>query len=1113
MKILAALGRSSRPLNLKNVRMIIPSSQQSLSTRMATSVGVEYLNAIINNNNVKLASEASLDKKFDSRLSQLLTSFDLVASRLPLTLAKGANATRSYYTKMKNSVGMHGIPVDVISRLTLIYGGDADRFLYYAIGATSSTRAYDALQQGQLDFLSNDGLDAIINTVEVANSNFSPAIDFNGKSDFVRSKIITVGAAHVSNLKNIVLSVLEDYAAGQDELMEAADQPDSIRGKLVNAILKEFVEYYKLMASKALEFSKSANSIGNLDVFASVDDDVTLFASFSEKEAVAYFNDKAKGPNGEEAFSVIDNLDIKRGSSEDGEYSSYGYKVISSFIDTISVKDFTKQTSRDLADVGIDPKAITLAVNQLYSIASRLSGASSIKTVMDDGVITAVQKLSAAIDRYQTLVTSLLGGTEDGARISVSEFMQSAEWNDSLGSIFYKFAVVGVNQKTTTVADKFNALSLSKDGYVGDFKAGDVKITVSKDELPLSGSLNGSNARVAISKMPNPLELRDSKSNETSSNIIPMDHAAGLDPLQWITKDISDHIGGLSEFILRGSLKHLSGNTVAVADDLLRIELVNALSDSTKMRNIARNGTLSLARDFTISADARKAVLDTVGIIDAALCASIDTIGSVIMKASLLNLSPSLDFLKGLLDINSQRGDIAKLTSYYIPGSEEDDLAFSDFYKKIDSIIQSIYGVSLSHSLPSIQSDTSIFVTVPSGVDMSANDLLGAYNDVAGMFDGKKKFADARRRIMGMYDRYSILKKGENASLKMGASAFAVRWDNVVRTDSANVIIESSNTSFANIVSSSILMDKLKNGSVSSLVTRGPEQARMTGILPLSYLRNRSSRKLIDLGLDSDLMLTANMFKFVDANLIHGMTNKEKAVGKLLSLVTAGKDIQRYRATGPVVLEMAELDAVLNSTGVFSMIEPFNDIVRLPSINSSNFANIDLRTFYGSSGDDLLYNILDSIGIYPYSSLNYGAAQVLLTYNAIRQDDYKYPFRNRLSLDKLEYGQEYTFTDLLDVNQDMLRSEGGKITGHFSCSVFIWSDLNKQANSGVDVIDVAEKRPLVVADSDVLDLTEVEGNIELCMEAEVDLSFGYRLSSGLSEQMLLGMAAKIESLF
>lgn len=259
--------------------------------------------------------------------------------------------------------------------------------------------------------------------------------------------------------------------------------------------------------------------------------------------------------------------------------------------------------------------------------------------------------------------------------------------------------------------------------------------------------------------------------------------------------------------------------------------------------------------------------------------------------------------------------------------------------------------------------------------------------------------------------------------------------------------------------------------------------------------------------------MVSNMFKFVDASATAGISDKQAAVGRLLSLVTIGNDIQRYSITGMAVNNLIAVDNILNGSSAFASVSPLDNIVRIGSISATNFAHIDLKTFYGSSGDDLLYNILDAIGIYPFGKLSYASAQVLLTYNAIRADDYKYPFVNRISASDIKPGEEYTYMDLLDVSIDHIRKEESIVTSHYSCSVFIWMDSRTRDEASIEVFDVGEKKPLVIADSETVDLSQTDNNVELCIEATVDLPFGQRVSSGLSEQMLLGMANKIEKLF
>lgn len=1140
MRFLAALGRSSRPLSLSNIRLVTPSSQRALTTRVGCSIGVTYLNAAINNNYTSINSAVILDKAFDAKLSDIVTAFDTIASRIPATMAKAVNANKVYFKGIHTKSGMYGIPADVISRLLITYGTEADRLSYFLTGALAALSAHSVLT----DAISNgmtDALDGILEKLSSTTDTFFNFATDNGafQDDLTKRLDVQVGA-HMENIRGVILSVLEDFMAGiaveasSNSTYGDAGLSNLAQEQLLSEALKacdtQLWYYYALMASQA---RLSANSVKN-DNREALTSRLPLDAAYiitgEDSDAVVLFNHgSASNITDDNSAHPISDFDPNGPLSEvtlkKQEYSSQGFSAVSAFVESaVARSENSKEDQKKILEsIGMTSAQMSKVIAQLFDVASNLSRGNAVSSIVNKGLKATVTSNQVVVQHYITLLTAMLGATEDGARLLVGDFLKSAAWNESLASVFYKHASVGTSLKSMDLSDKFNALTLSKDGLVSAFKAGKVEINVAKDALSLSANSDSSNSRISIMQFGNPFDdaffrynttgASDKQNNEREESIIFTTSSASSNALFALVDVVNSAVGGVTQFISRGDINQLDSDTIAIANELLGPAIVNYLSDATKMRAVGRNSSLVLGNDYTISADARKSVLDLLGVIDASIAAALEVTGSCVVKGCVTRISPAIDILKGLQDINKQRAEIMNATSYYLPGDDEVDATLTDTMNKLHSVLQDVFGITVDQSLPVGQKDTSIAITVPAGVDVSTKDMLRIYSDLLGSFESKKKFSDAKRKLLGAYDRFALQKKNDKANIKMGNSTYALLWDKIKGNDYDVYSSAPIETNFANIVSSSMLLDKLKNGSTSSLTSRGPEELRMTGVMPLSYIKDKSPRQLMSLGLDSDMRMVSNMFKFVDANATQGISDKQQAVGKLLSLVTIGNDIQRYSVTGASVPSLIAVDNILNGADIFSAISPFDNIVRVGSISSSNFSFIDLKTFYGSSGDDLLYNILDAIGIYPYAKLSYSSAQVLLIYNAIRSRDYKYPLMNRIQAKQLEPGREYTYMDLLDVNVDQIRKDDGVITSHYSCNAFMWTDDRMRDVASIDIFDVGEKKPLVIADSETVDLSQVDSNVELCVEAIVDLPFGQKITHGLSEQMLLGMANKIEKIF
>lgn len=1132
MRIKAAIGRNTRSLSLNNIAMITPSSQHSTSMRLATSIGVTYLNGIVNNNYANVASSVSLDNKFNNRLSDLMTSFDTIASRLPSTIARAVNSNKVYFSTLSSKSGVYGVPSEVISKLTLAYGAAEDRFSYYITGAIAAVASRIAIDG--VDDISGFSVKAIMDSIQ----NAINVIDVSGlsgqESSNIEKRIRVMLTSHISSIRGIITSVLEDYVAGS---VVSADSNDLDGVPTTNLALSDALAtiesqvwlYFALMVKKARFEAKKIKPQTVVDILASLpagsitlvqgsDDEVSYVYNLSSVES-GFMYDENDLTNAVLKHDY-DPEDIEN-EIKTKDYKSQGFASVAEYISSVSSANNEDNANKIFESMGIKRESMNKTISQLYDIADILSSSNDVKSIIHEGLLDMVSATNSAINDYLDMLTSLLGADENGSRLVLNTFLKSATWLDSLGSVFYKHATLGINHKASDLATKFNALTMSKDGVAGDFKVGGIDLSVSKDALMHSNATNGSSSRVYIKEFQNPFDARyfngsfngsSDKANEGIKPIISTSPDASSNYLFNIIDVICKSISGTANFLNRGDLSQFDESTREIANELVKYEIINYLSDGMRMKSVARNASLTLGADYTISTDSRKAIIDRLGIIDASLCASIEVINTAIMKANAVRISSGLDVLKGFLDINSQREKIQGMTAYYIPGDEKIDTTLLDLITRLNTITTDVFGVSISTDIPTGSKEFALSITVPAGCDVSANDMIRTYSDLFGSYESDKKIKDSKRKLLSTYDRFSIIKKDKDANIKMGSSAFATLWGKAEKGLNSSLSFETSQNSFASIVASSILLGKLKNGSVSSYVTRGPEEARMTGILPLSFIKDKTPRKLLEAGIDVDLRLVSNMFKFVNYNMSNGVSDKERAVGNILSLVTVGSDIQRFKASGYDLSALTAVDNVLNGSEAFSVVQPLDSIVRLGSISSVNFNKIDLRTYYGSSGDDLLFNILDDLGIYPQAELSYSAAQVLLIYNQSRVSDYKYPFINRIDSSFLKPGEKYTYTDLLDVRTDAIRSEDGKLTNHFSCSIFIWTSDYLDDSSQMEILDIGEKKPVVIADMNIIDLSQIDNNVELCLESSVDLPFGQRIVPGVGEQMLLSLANRLETI-
>ena len=1145
MKITAALGRNNRPLPLSKVNLITPTCQRSVTSRLACSVGVAHLNAIVANNYMHLRDGVMLDKEYESRLSDVINAFDRVASRIPSTIARSINANRTFYSRLRTKSGLYGVPSDVISRLLLTHGSPFDQFTYHMIGALVSNHVHFLISNLATDSYAKS-FSALVGDLDNRVMDYLKLASYDGgAADTKRDRYAVIASSHISTVRGIIMSVLEDYiagVAGTEDKVISSTQSQGLSGDdpaliadAIKVMKVQLFAYFAICASHMDKYAHRVQESMALTFLQGMPQEATAFYSGNDDEKVDLFN-LGLFYTEEEAEDItpisnhsIGGKPLYEYTLPADQYKSAGYTSFMAIVMKESQLN-EKEVNKMFDSMGISQKDMASVIQQLFDVSSRLVRGSTISEVLATGIHDHVNRLQASLNSYLNLMTTLLGATQDAARLAVKEFLGSPDWKDSLAGLIYNHAVLGVGAKPLDLADKFNALTLSKDGVVGNIKAGHFDITVVRDPISLSASNGASNSRINVTSFGNPFEDAyfrygsggnldgldlDGKAgnSETKESILLGETQRSTNALFGLIDLIGASVNATTAFLAKGDLKAYDNQTVEFANTLLPTNIINFLSDGSKLRNVSKQSGLTLASDYSISRDAKDAVIDQLGIIDAAIVAAFNIVGNTVLCAAGARVAPAVDILKGIDDIRKQRAEILNTSNLYLPANDESDLAFTDCFSTVSKVVEDVFGLVVDNDLPSAEGAVQASITVPIGVDVSAKDMIRIFGDILGTFDAHKRLKDGKRKLLSYADRFNIQKRGKDANLKLGASGFSALWNEFKSNDFSSFGQETTATSFSNILSSSILLSKFKNGSASSFVTRSPEEARITGILPLSHLKEKSPKELVNLGVSTDLRIASNMFKFLDASIVSASSDIPKSVGKLLALATSGRDVQRFTVTGGSITDLATMDSVINGTSAFAVVEAFDTIVRPASISIANFKFLDYKTFFGSTSEDLLYNVLDHLGINPTAQLSFAEAQVLLTYNIARQHDYQYPITNKMMASELVFGEVYTYLDLLTIEPTMVKKNDNKLVAHNSCSLFVWSDDLEKQEPTIDLFDIGTKKSVVVADADVIDMSLMDGSVQLAIESSVDLPFGQRLPNGLAENMLLALTDKVEHIF
>lgn len=743
------------------------------------------------------------------------------------------------------------------------------------------------------------------------------------------------------------------------------------------------------------------------------------------------------------------------------------------FVDIDNFADLDqKEFLSNLTKVGLDGRQIGRYVGHMLEFDSNYSSGDFYAISRRD-VSLSIRSIEQLVKRYKTLLISLNGATEDVARLAVSEFLKSPEWNNDAAHLFMIFAKHGFDDTTHNYLSSINEIT----GLLG---TNVVRWSTAAGSFDLIQKVRlDPDMRKVVSAEMHVLEDSKSDHKKAVSSEVSSFHDALADtsrPSSYdggLRMDIRRIVDDLVLFLGSGAINSTSDVCKSVMNDVYDMSLVNSLFNPETSRRISRNQGLTLGSSYAISPDARKAVMDQLGMIDECILHSAQLLTSSFESYLNICVGKLLDRLSTYRHIAKFSSDLGKALRIHI---------HSD-----DTIVASIEEImtALSHrfGIKSTTSDTKWnVIPVTGGKTAEVRTIISDYNRLAGHYDGSKMLKDVARHFSFELKRLDFLRLGNESDIKNGDNIFSVLW----KWTASNLpeVVDSDAFKVSSMLRTSILHDNIKKNLLDSSIVRTSTSANL--LTKLVHKAPTVHPALLSLG---------GMYWSMIKKLIEHSDSIER--GNFADLAS---DIQSLNRLQVYSVDINPSDSiidkkVLQSYSLSGFLSPLFAIVD-DDLDADDFSSdFELISIKGSDRENLTYNILHRLGIDPYSRLNKFERLFLVTHIRSKESHHNYPLRLKEGYkDMLDADGDIAWMDLLTANH-VASLDGTFFHTNALVVTFLYRKNRESLHNGkLIVVDSSRTVSVYYSDGGTVDSNSLGLGGSLYLEVVMDKLIGEPMS-------------------
>lgn len=1135
-----ALRVGAKPIAAENIVVIRPTTERSNLNKAVLDIASAMFQGIENNLYASISSNSHIDKTFDHTLTNLAGSFDSILGRIPMSIASKRNVALSFFNgiasnRVQSSVPM---PTDLFMKLSWKGRNSAEVAEYYVVGIVAALEGLAFCA----DMINKSSAGGSVKDLYASLSKYSDgyffsevlagidkAVNFSAdRADATGMFSSIYSYDHARTVCTMVASVIELH-------VNSNDAAKSTYSSLSSDILTAVVSYAKTLLERLAAIDKTDQVVAFLETVSYIN--LLVQEKEGGEKTIVEFDSMVVGLlNGSLYPYSIDSYDYRNDNTVikvlEGDLNfQYEDEQMSKMIDEIKGKTGDSSFFDGIKDLKIQDSKVTAFIAHLVDLYASLQRTSPMDVQKSFSLSKHVTNMNALVNSYGALLTSLLGADENTAKSAMADFLTSNSWLNSYASTLYGLAVSGYSTRASDVATMLNLYTIGKDGVSASLKARHLNITIHKDPITFVSNKQLANAvvdyKIDDSFGLDSLQSQDISNGKQNANkgenglaeqIISTLAGKGTDVLSLHVDEIISTYNGVVDFIKTGSLNSISARIDRIASEILPYLLVNTACDPYVLQSVGRNAGLIVGSSYTISADAKKAVLDRLGIVDAAISSHAGVINKAIIMAAKVVMSYHMDAIKSMHSVLVNKNLVQSKTGFVMNVTDADSMEFERLCVKLEDMCAELLGERLSArgTTWAESSDTtdSIDIEGIGGVDNSAYDIIRNFNASFDRFDTDVLLKTNSRKLLFSSEKFKAVKIAKDTSIRIGGKVYAVVWNDAARSHDMMSNVESVQYNFSDIMSTGILANYLSNDSVANLMHRGPSAARMTAELKLSDMNDRSWSDIDQDGVTKGRK-TVHDFLRTLTKIKADVSSKSEAVqaGEIVSSLASMTKLTKFSVSGIEVGGKNDAVTLYNNLKNNPVIIGLDMIVKPDLISVSTFKAVELTTVVAPSSKDLLFSILSKLGINPYQTLSRIDILVLDTYLSVREMEPDFPVkRSKFLLNLLSYGDKsglddnHRLSDLMEVKSDSTGSIGSGSLSLYTAYFYLWNDSELDTVADVMLIDRGRNIASVAHDSNLMNIDTSGSDIRACLEISTKVNFGERVDPKEATNYLIRLA-------
>lgn len=1152
MKRTLALKLGNKPISANRMVVVKANTVHSNTNQIAVSYFQEMYNGIENNLYADISSKSLAEDKYMDVISELATEFDKIIGRIPNLMSMNYAKVRRYLFDVKKSTGIAHLPSNLMLSIANLSGISSNSLEYYVNGPLVSIFAIIYLKDfftnvENLESKSFADVSSLINKMRMegyAHKIIQSCLmvkkaneTMNKKKPFITETIIHNHVSVINSITDDIVNAAVYSSLDGDTIFESKS--------LLSDIIHHIKEYALLCASglqsSAKELNVDSSSFSHLsDIQFDKDTNWLNVKESKLKTILAETGNQMYAAMAQNNEVNVESYDLNKNFFDDimGAYKpNFTNTALANLRYSImSEEENGRLILADIKALGLTNNDLMKFITYLFDMFESLGKSSPLSNQKSLSITEHINKLNNVSKAYLRFLTSLVGADDNNSRLFLSDFLKNGDWLESFSSTLFGNSIIGKSARIIDLSEMLKSFTTAKDGVSSQISTKYFDLALHKDPLVSLSSkmLGGCTTEFNISEEYLSSDVSKSifsdktkssskaedvfKSNDLGVQIEHIAQGQGSDLLSSSLNNISVIYDSLFKFLNSGNPNDIPFAVQEMADSIMPYVLTNFISDPKIMASIGKQSGLILGEDFTISQDARKAILDRVGIIDSAITHYCVAIEKAITLAYKMVLAVEYDKISTIDSIMQARTELMDKANFRVNVAEMDVVSFDAIVNSLDTLANDVFGGGLSARSKAVVSDSSesLFIAGIGGATNSAYESIKAFNRIFDRFDSNTIMKLNKRKVEYVADKFTLLRTSAKHSLRTGGMIWNNLWLKGREITQSHATISESNYNLSDIMSASIISDHMVNSGIAELVHRGPSQARLTSVVKLtSLVETESSNRLKDITTRGRFTVMEFLRKVVKS-VAFKKNNHLEQIGAIAASLSKMSRQTKYVVNGVKMGSESAASMIFASYKNQVIINRMDLIVQNDLISMKTFPAIDLKTISAPTENDVTFNLLRSLGLNPYSMVRGLDAVTLLTYVSVRMQEKDFPFVPSSALKRLiQTGDalgDIQLINAVNVKKNLVKSSGSSLINYYYANVYVWDEAQLSEEDSFVLLDSSVNLPTIVADGQIAMVDGSSSNITACAEVEVDINYGEIIQDRDATSYLMGIVEELNKL-